>query len=243
MTTTLDDRLNAAKIIKRDELGLCEGIKYKFKENGMIDWRAMVNSEFLYPNEKWFTDRKKSIPTSVEGLDDEQCIVSLAGLKELLSLRGYESLNYDLLKDSNGEVSVKCTIVFSPNYETNFRPVSKADIVSAGAFNVSKDYHAYVHSIAANRAMARCIRNFLNIHIVSKEEIGDVTQESEQKKDSIAIDPYSIVMKRIDGLTLSENEVRDLCVKSGLDTSWKSFTDFREDGKFCRKLMSALPKS
>lgn len=240
--TTLDNRLSFAKIVKRDTLGLCEGVKYDFKENGMINWRAMVNPEFVYPNEKWFTDRSKTPPTSVEGLDDEQCIVSLSGLKELLTLRGYENLEYEVLKDNSGEVTVKCDITFSPNYETDNKSVTRSDIATAGAFNVAKDYHVYTHTIAANRAMARCIRNFLNIHVVSKEEIGDITQQTEQKKETASIDPFSILMTRINNLSLSDGEIKELCVKSGLDSSWSSLEDLSKDGKFCRKLMAALPK-
>ena len=240
--TALDNRIQASTISKRDNLGLCEGIKYEFKESGKINWRAMVNPEFVYPNEKWFTERKKDIPDSTAGLDDEQCIVSLAGLKELLSLRGYENLDFEVLKDSSGEITAKCSITFSPNYETDGKPVTRSDIATAGAFNVHKDYQVYTHTIAANRAMARCIRNFLNIHVVSKEEIGDITQEPE-KKTSTGFDPFHILMDRINKASLNEEDVKIICAKSSLDTSWVKLSDMSDNGSFCRKLLSALNKS
>ena len=39
---------------KRNELGLLEGVKYEYNEDGSIDWRAMVEPEHLYPNNGWF---------------------------------------------------------------------------------------------------------------------------------------------------------------------------------------------
>ena len=53
---------------KRNELGLLEGVKYEYNEDGSINWRAMVASEHLYPNKGWFEMRNQPMPRSVEGL-------------------------------------------------------------------------------------------------------------------------------------------------------------------------------
>ena len=39
-------------IYKRNEHGLLENVDYTFKEDGSIDWRAMIKPEFLYPNKE-----------------------------------------------------------------------------------------------------------------------------------------------------------------------------------------------
>ena len=45
------------KTVERDQNGLItdnESLEYKFKDNGLIDWRAMIRPEHLYPNKQWF---------------------------------------------------------------------------------------------------------------------------------------------------------------------------------------------
>ena len=50
---------------KRNELGLLEGVKYEYNEDGSINWRAMVSPEHLYPNKSWFEMRNQPMPHSV----------------------------------------------------------------------------------------------------------------------------------------------------------------------------------
>lgn len=237
-----DNRKEKSLIRKRDHLGLCEGVKYVFKDDGLVDWRAMVNKEHIYPNEKYFTDKKKPVPTSIEGLEDRECLIALAGLKELLSLRGYSNVDFQVLGDRDGTVTTKCTIVFTPNFETDGLPVSRSDIATAGAFNVSPQYSAYSHTISANRSMARAIRSFLNIHVVSSEEVGDDSSNSSPSKKEEGITPFSFLMNSINEKGLSIEDVKKICSENGLNSDWESYDAIKDNGALARKIWSKIPK-
>ena len=71
----------------RNRYGLLENKEYIFNEDGSIDWRSMIKPEFLYPNKGWFDIRNKTVPTSVDGLEDKQLLIMLGGIKELAKLR------------------------------------------------------------------------------------------------------------------------------------------------------------
>jgi hypothetical protein len=236
-----DTRLNAAALRNRDSLGLCVGIEHRFKDDGSVDWRAMVKPEFVYPNEAYFTAKQKKVPDSAEGLADHECLVMLAGLKELLSLRGYESVDFELLSEAGAAVTVKATVTFCPNYETNGTKCVRSDIATAGVFNVATSYAAYLHTIAANRALARVIRSFLNIHVVSKEEIGDTTIEEPAKKEGI-VTPYSMLSDLIAEKGLTVDEVKEICAANSFESDWTSFGDLKDKGSICRKLLPILRK-
>ena len=237
-----DKRIESSSIRKRDPLGLCEGITYTFKDDGLVDWRAMVNKEHIYPNEKYFTEKKKPVPSTIEGLDDKECLITLAGLKELLALRGYSSLDFQVLNDRDGIITTKCTIVFTPNFETDGLSVSRSDIATAGVFNVSPQYVAYSHTISANRAMARTIRSFLNIHVVSSEEIGDDSASSSESKKEVVVSPYSFLMNSINENSLSIEEVKKICDTHGIDSTWDSYESLKDKGSLARKIWAKLPK-
>ena len=61
-----DKKIYGPDLYKRNEHGLLENVEYEFSEDGSVDWRAMIKSEFLYPNKDWFEARKKDVPTSSE---------------------------------------------------------------------------------------------------------------------------------------------------------------------------------
>ena len=170
---------------KRNELGLLEGVKYEYNEDGSIDWRAMVEPEHLYPNKGWFELRNQPMPQSVEGLADNQLLIKLSGIKELAKLRGFDTVNYEVIKCELDHVAVKCRIHWMPNFESgtyyslanekqqdyfNTR-VSFEDIANATINNTSSFAQKFLETIAANRAFVRCVRNFLNVHIVGADEI------------------------------------------------------------------------
>ena len=163
------------KLIQRDENGLItdnESVKYKFKENGLIDWRAMLKPEHLYPNRAYFERRNQAIPDSVKHQEDTQVLVLLGGLKELAKVRGYSSVSFDTVTAQADYVCTVCRINWSPNYETEMKEVEFSDMGDAHPYNTNDFAMYYLAAIAANRAFVRCVRNFLNIDIVGKDEIG-----------------------------------------------------------------------
>ena len=66
---------------ERDSHGLLTSVDYKFLESGAIDWRQMVSDEFLYPNREYFEKYKREVPTSIEGLADNQLLIKLGGIR------------------------------------------------------------------------------------------------------------------------------------------------------------------
>lgn len=156
---------------KRDELGLIESVDYQYNEDGSINWRAHVGLEHLYPNKGWFEARNKPVPRTAEGLDDSQLLIKLSGIKELAKLRGFTSVKYDIVKCELNHVAIKCSISWIGNYESGGEVVLFEDIGNATVHNTSNFAVKFLECIAANRAFVRCVRNFLNIHIVGADEI------------------------------------------------------------------------
>jgi hypothetical protein len=169
------------KLFKRNEHGLLEDptIKYVFNEQGFIDWRKMIKPEFLVPNKQVFQRYNKPVPETTDGLQDNELLILLGGLKELAQIRGYEAvLPYKVVSPSSDYVIATASIIWIPNYETEGRTVQFSAIGDASSTNTNGFGRNYLGPIAENRAFVRAIRNFLRINIVSQEEIGGtVTQE------------------------------------------------------------------
>ena len=217
---------------KRNELGLLEGVKYEYSEDGSINWRAMVDPKHLYPNKGWFETRNQPMPYSVEGLEDNQLLIKLSGIKELAKLRGFDGVRYEVIKCEKDHVAVKCRIHWIPNFESgtyyslkqgdddyfNSR-VSFEDIANATTDNTSSFAQKFLETIAANRAFVRCVRNFLNVHIVGADEIDSsngtppaVAQANNKEKFS----PLNVLM---DKTGLSDEEFSTF--KDILRSLWK----------------------
>lgn len=169
-TESLEVQTPQAKY-KRDGDGLISSIEHVFNEDGSVNWRSMIKSEFLYPNRDWFDIRKKPIPESIENLDDKQLLIMLAGIKELAKLRGFRKVSYQIKHVAQNYVSATCTIHWLGNYETDYYPVEFEDAANATSDNTDDFCLKFLETIACNRAFVRCVRNFLNIHIVGADEI------------------------------------------------------------------------
>jgi hypothetical protein len=155
----------------RDKLGLLTSVDYIFNEDGSVNWRAMIKPEFLYPNKDWFEVRKLEMPTSIEGLEDKQLLIMLGGIKELAKLRGFHSVEYDVRNVRDDYVVAKCIINWMGNYESSFEEVDYSEVANATAANTDDFCFKFLETIACNRAFVRCVRNYLNIHIVGADEM------------------------------------------------------------------------
>jgi len=154
------------KKIERNAEGLIKDVKYSFTEDGLIDWRKMVKPEHLVPN------KDRTSETDVTKLKDYQLIILLGGIKELAQIRGYTNVTYDVVSPSSDYVAATCTITWKPNYETESEPVVFSAIGDASPHNTNSFARNFLGPIAENRAFVRCVRNFLKINIVGKEELG-----------------------------------------------------------------------
>lgn len=151
---------------------------YKRKEDGSIDWRAMIKPEYLYPNKEWFNKRSLPTPTSTEGLKDNQLLIMLGGIKEIAKMRGYRSVTYKLDHVKDGYVVAICSIIWNKNPENDFEVVYE-DVGNATLDNTDDFCSKFLETIACNRAFVRAVRNFLNIHIVGADEIDRSSGQSQ----------------------------------------------------------------
>ena len=242
----------------RNRYGLLENKEYIFNEDGSIDWRSMIKPEFLYPNKGWFDIRNKTVPTSVDGLEDKQLLIMLGGIKELAKLRGFISISYEINHISEKYVVAKCRINWSGNYETENNPVSYEDVANATSSNTDDFCLKFLETIACNRAFVRCVRNFLNIHIVGADEIdkskgadNSVSVESDYDNGTGALTPSAMLEKVLkqkynaDSFDKCKVILRDLwkleSYRNEEAKNWNSYADI--PAKECRKLIALLKKS
>lgn len=193
------------EIYKRDENGLLESVEYVFNDDGSVNWRAMVKAEYLYPNKDWFSMRNQQVPESVEELEDQQLLIKLGGIKDLLKLRGFESVNFEIVESSEDRAVSICTIEFLNNYE-QYTTKSSGGIVFSSVGNATIDNtngfgQKFLESIAENRSFVRCVRNFLNINIVGADEIDSsknkTTEETTEDSDSVVdVSPQGALKKK-----------------------------------------------
>lgn len=169
MTHMSKNSVYGPDIYKRNEHGLLENASYCFNEDGSVDWRSMIKDDFLYPNRDWFEARKKPIPSSTDGLRDNQLLIMLGGIKEIAKMRGYSSVDFDIDNISDGYVAAKCTIEWDGNYESSM--TTYTDVANATLANTDAFCAKFLETIACNRAFVRCVRNYLGIHIVGADEI------------------------------------------------------------------------
>ena len=185
-------------LFQRDENGLIKTTQYIFNEDGSVNWRAMIKEEHLFPNKSWFQARKLDVPRSIDGLQDYQLLIKLGGIKELARLRGFSSVEYRLERCDYDHVAAVCTTSFIPNYETNGEVVVFQDAANATLSNTSSFATKFLETIACNRAFVRCVRNFLNVHIVGDDEIDKSDGKTEvsaprEASASLGIGPTEIL--------------------------------------------------
>ena len=237
---------------KRNEHGLLASVDYVFTEDGSVNWRAMIKPEHLYPNKDWFEYRKMPVPDSVDGLDDNQLLIKLSGIKELARLRGLHNVTYDITESSDSRVVVQCLISWMDNYESNGTQTF-ASIANATTNNTNGFAAKFLECIAENRAFVRCVRNFLNIHIVGGDEIDSSKNKAPidvSSPKSTDISPQGILAKNLnDKLSISSFEgfkdwLRALYKDGQYDgdteqvKSWNTFKDI--PAKECRRLLKLL---
>ena len=237
-------------LYKRDENGLLQNVDYVFNDDGSVDWRSMIKDEHLFPNKGWFESRKKSVPRSIDGLKDYQLLIKLSGIKELAKLRGFSDVSYQVVKCDPDHVAVSCSISFISNFETSNEPIHFEDMANATLNNTSSFATKFLETIACNRAFVRCVRNFLNIHIVGDDEIDKSDGLQPVKFGSDSLSPQGILKNEASSSGISNFESfintlrawhRDEVFKvpSTVDpSSWSDYTDIPP--KYAREFLKIL---
>ncbi len=245
------NKLYGPDLWKRNEHGLLESVEYEFNQDGSVNWRAMISPEHLYPNKDHFEMRKMPVPDSIEGLEDNQLLIKLGGIKELAKLRGFHNVTYDITESSDNRVVVQCMINWIENYEGAYGHTQTfTSIANATTHNTNGFAAKFLECIAENRAFVRTVRNFLGIHIVGADEI-----DSSKNKSPIVAPPSSSGAKDISpqGI-LKEKAGTDFNSFKGCLRAWyktgaytndpeviKEWSDYKDvPAKECRKLLKLL---
>jgi len=229
------------KVLKRNEFGLIEGQEYKYKENGFIDWRAMVDKKYLYPNK----DRAKG-ETDIDKLNDNQLVISLGGLKELARIRGYKSVKFPHVNTpSSNYVCSVCEIEWIPNYETEGRPIVTSAMSSAHRDNTNSFMADYYAECAENRSFCRNVRSALGIDIVSHEELFDKNDKKQDQGAPAKIENdmvYETVKAKMQKVGLTMEQLKEKCINSKKSytnpENWQKVTDINKEDVF--NILSSL---
>jgi hypothetical protein len=232
----------------RDDHGLLNNIQYTFSEDGSVDWRTMIKDEHLFPNKSWFQLRKKDCPRSIEGLADHQLLIKLSGIKELARLRGFKSITYEFVKCEIDHVAVTCCMEFIGNYETNGQSILFQDSANATIDNTNSFAKKFLETIACNRAFVRCVRNFLNVHIVGDDEIDKSDNQKQSQSEDIS--PSGFLKKELkDNHSVSSyqdflpllrelHKSKKISISTEVIKTWNDFSDISP--KDCRVLLGAI---
>jgi hypothetical protein len=215
---------------KRDVNGLLECIDYVFNPDNTINWRSMINKEYLVPNRDAFKYQKdinlKEIDVST--LADNQLLILLAGIKELAQIRGYKNVSYDVIQAQPDYVAVKCTIDWLPNYETNMEIVSFSALADAHLDNTKDFAKNFLMAIAENRAFIRAVRSFLKINIVGNDEMGKTTHiDSEVEPNTLTTQPIALLKKVMEEYNIAFEQIKERAVQKQMENSenWTKIED------------------
>jgi hypothetical protein len=218
--------------------GLVSNVDYVFNDNGTVNWRKMVKPEYLAVNEDNYIRRNEQVPESIEGVADFDLIILLAGLKELAKLRGYISLDSKPVVACPEYVCVECKIQWLPHRDTGGLIITSTGIAMATLKNTEGFTKAYLAEMAENRAFARCIRSFLGINIVSREEIGSESLAEEAPKTNAA-DPAV----QLENLMIQKNVTFETIKQKVMESKFKgaeNWQSIKDIPKY--KIMSLIKK-
>jgi hypothetical protein len=251
----IKEKNSPPELYKRDSYGLLESVEHYFNEDGSVDWRSMIKPEFLYPNKGWFDARKKEMPKSIDGLKDNQLLIMLGGIKELARLRGFQNVKFKT-KSGDNYVTAKCTIKWMGNYESNNYNQTYEDVANATSSNTDSFCVKFLETIACNRAFVRCVRNYLNIHIVGADEIDkspsntneSSTQSNFNALQNVALTPNTALEKAFfeksgedsfsDFKTLLRELWKEEKYRNDSAKDWSNFSDIPP--KESRKLLAIV---
>jgi hypothetical protein len=215
---------------KRDVNGLLECVDFIFNQDNTINWRSMINKEYLVPNRDAFKNQKdinlKEIDIST--LADNQLLILLAGIKELAQIRGYSNVSYDVIQAQPDYVAVKCTIDWIPNYETGMNSVSFSALADAHLDNTKDFAKNFLMAIAENRAFIRAVRSFLKINIVGNDEMGKTTHiDSEVEPNTSITQPVALLEKTMEEYNISFEQIKERAIQKKMDgaENWSNLKD------------------
>ena len=202
-------------IITRNKYGLLENknINYVYHEDGTINWRKMVKTEYLVPN------RQKTQETDVSKLEDKDLLILLGGIKELAQIRGYSKVEYRVVAANESYYSTSCRITWIANYETGDKEIVFESLADATLNNTKSFARFFLAAIAENRAFVRCVRNFLKINIVGQEELGDAKLLDDSSTNENPTSPQALLSKVMKDKNISFDQMKKRLIKEKFENA------------------------
>lgn len=218
---------------KRDINGLLIDKPYEFTEDGLVNWRKMINSKYLVPNLSKFPQGTENKNLNVQELEDSQLLILLGGIKELANIRGYSKVKYKVFNCTQNHVAVSCKITWLPNFETNGEKVEFESLADAHLDNTRSFAKDFLMAIAENRAFVRSVRNFLRINIIGSDELGDVKNqtvvhtESGTESQVSASHPSNVLKEVMAKAGISFETIKETLLKQGVSeaSTWNSISE------------------
>lgn len=248
---------SASPSYERDAKGFIKGVKYHYLPDGKIDWRKMIDPKYIVLRAELKAEIEKTYGKAYENVstdevDDKYLLLLLGGVKDLLKLRGFHKVSYPNRVAQPDFVSTDCEIIFIGNSETKDMPETFTDGADATPDNVEGWYAKYLTTAALNRAFVRCVRNYLGIYIVGKDEIGPASRaESSTNQTKTGVDGFgphamlSDLLKKHDrtfdqmkGYLVKQDFFKDNNVEEG---AWKCVEDIPKELVF--KITGMIKKS
>lgn len=166
-------------ILLEDKESLWAHVEHARDERGFVDWKSLIDPKHIVLNTE--TVLKKGIALdnmSSEEIEEYKAsapesdlLIKLAGFKDLMKLRGYIDAYPEVLFANDEKVIIRYVIVWLPNFETRHKAVKTAAVASASVKTTTGKFQNFLETIAENRALVRCVKNFLNIHILGQDEL------------------------------------------------------------------------
>lgn len=162
---------------------------YPRKPDGSVNWRALVQPQFLYCKSEHKTavatllgktpqDIYNLSPEDIAKVPDRYLVIRKAGILELARLRGYRAALPEVKHVQRDYVVVQTHIEWD-DFEGQEGKVT-GGVGEACPENTTRLGAAYLAATAENRAFARAVRSFLEIDIVCSDELGDKGVEPER---------------------------------------------------------------
>lgn len=235
--------------MKRLSNGLVEGVNYvRDEKTGKINWLKTMPIEYLYiksdPKNKARIEQKygkkyEELDIIADKIEDSDLCLTLPGIRWLLEVRGYNSCDIRLDTASIDYVAATCKIEFIENEECK-----EQRFTSNACAHLNNNYsfmRQFLVESASNRAFCRAVRNYLNINIISREELGAEEENGNQAENGGA--DYSMIKNLMEKKNFSFEQVKLSLVKGGLEEAkeYKKVEDIPKNLIF--RVIEGLSKS
>ena len=206
---------------QRDERGLVANKKYEFTDDGLVNWRKMIDPKYLVPNLSKFPSGTENKNLNLQELEDSQLLILLGGIKDLANIRGYSKVQYNVFNCTQNHVAVSCKITWAPNFETSGETVEFESLADAHLDNTKSFAKDFLMAIAENRAFVRSVRNFLRINIIGSDELGDsknqtvIHTESGVEPQVSASHPANVLKDAMIKANISFEKMKETMIKEG----------------------------